>query len=51
MAIETLPEPSSIPLAAPPRFRLGFLTASPIIAVATACLAIIVVMAKFVSGI
>ncbi len=44
MAIETLPEPS-IPLTAPPRFSLGFLTASPIIAIATVCLAIVVLLA------
>ena len=44
MAIETLPEPS-IPLTAPPRPTLGFLTASPIIAVATLCLTIIVILA------
>ena len=34
MAIETLPEPS-IPITTPFRPRLGFLTATPIIAVAT----------------
>ena len=44
MAIETLPEPS-IPLTAPTRPTLGFLTASPIIAVATLCLTIIVILA------
>ena len=37
MAIETLPEPS-IAIAAPPRPRFGFLTATPIIATATFCL-------------
>ena len=37
MAIETLPEPS-IPITTPFRPRLGFLTATPIIAVATVCL-------------
>ena len=37
MAIETLPEPS-IAIAAPPRPRFGFLTATPIIAAATFCL-------------
>jgi peptide/nickel transport system permease protein len=37
MAIETLPEPS-ITIAAPPRPRFGFLTATPIIATATFCL-------------
>ena len=36
MAIETLPEPS-IPITTPFRPRLGFLTATPIIAVATIC--------------
>ena len=41
MAIETLPEPS-IAIAAPPRPRFGFLTATPIIATATFCLVIIV---------
>jgi peptide/nickel transport system permease protein len=44
MAIETLPEPS-IPITAPLRPRLGFLTSSPIIAVASVCLALIVAMA------
>jgi peptide/nickel transport system permease protein len=44
MAIETLPEPS-IPITAPLRARLGFLTSSPIIAVASVCLALIVAMA------
>ena len=44
MAIETLPEPS-IPLTAPPRPTLGFLTASPIIAIATLCLTVIVILA------
>src|ERR1700751_4108324 len=37
MAIETLPEPS-IAIAAPPRARFGFLTATPLIATATFCL-------------
>src|SRR5258708_35724353 len=41
MAIETLPEPS-IPITTPLRPRLGFLTSSPIIAVASVCLALIV---------
>ena len=41
MAIETLPEPS-IPITTPFRPRLGFLTATPIIAVATICLALII---------
>src|SRR6478672_10820706 len=44
MAIETLPEPS-IPITTPFRPRLGFLTASPIIAVATVCLALVIAMA------
>src|SRR5215475_9164292 len=44
MAIETLPEPS-IPITAPLRPRFGFLTATPIIAVATVCLVLIVAMA------
>src|SRR5215468_8452165 len=44
MAIETLPEPS-IPITTPLRPRLGFLTATPIVAVATVCLVLIVAMA------
>src|SRR6185503_7996249 len=44
MAIETLPEPS-IPITTPFRPRLGFLTATPIIATATVCLAVVVAMA------
>src|SRR5438552_6749959 len=44
MAIETLPEPS-IPITAPLRPRFGFLTASPIIAVPSVCLVLIVAMA------
>ena len=44
MAIETLPEPS-IPITAPLRPRFGFLTSTPIIAVATVCLLLIVAMA------
>jgi peptide/nickel transport system permease protein len=44
MAIETLPEPS-IPITAPLRPRLGFLTSSPIIAVASVCLALVVALA------
>ena len=40
MAVETLPEPSSLPIATPFRPGLGFLTATPIIAVATVCLAL-----------
>ncbi len=46
MAIETLPEPS-IPVTTPFRPKLGFLTATPIIAVATALLGLIVLMAIF----
>src|SRR5438552_12344084 len=44
MAIETLPEPS-IPITTPFRPRLGFLTATPIIATATIFLVLIVAMA------
>jgi peptide/nickel transport system permease protein len=44
MAIETLPE-SSIPITTPFRPRLGFLTATPIIATATICLLLIIAMA------
>jgi peptide/nickel transport system permease protein len=44
MAIETLPEPS-IPVTTPFRPRLGFLTSTPIIAVATVLLSLIVLMA------
>ena len=44
MAIETLPEPS-IPITTPFRPRLGFLTATPIIAAATICLLLIIAMA------
>jgi ABC-type dipeptide/oligopeptide/nickel transport systems, permease components len=43
MAIETLPEPS-IPITTPFRPRLGFLTATPIIAVATICLGLIILI-------
>src|SRR5215813_7902395 len=46
MAIETLPEPS-ITITAPLRPRFGFLTATPIIAIATVCLLLIVAMAIF----
>jgi len=46
MAIETLPE-SSIPVTRPFRVKLGFLTATPIIATATICLALIILMAIF----
>ena len=41
MAIETLPEPS-IPITKPFRPTLGFLAATPIIAVATVCLVLII---------
>jgi peptide/nickel transport system permease protein len=44
MAIETLPEPS-IPITTPLRARLGFLTATPIIAVASVSLALVVAIA------
>ena len=44
MAIDTLPEPS-IPVTTPFRPRLGFLTATPIIAVASVALALIIAMA------
>jgi peptide/nickel transport system permease protein len=44
MAIETLPEPS-IPVTTPFRPKLGFLTSTPIIAVATILLGLIVAMA------
>src|SRR5438552_3267959 len=44
MAIETLPEPS-IPITTPFRPRLGFLTATPIIATATIFLVLIIAMA------
>jgi peptide/nickel transport system permease protein len=43
MAIDTLPEPS-LPITTPLRPKLGFLTATPIIAVATALLVLIVAM-------
>lgn len=46
MAIETLPE-SSAPITRPFRVRFGFLTSTPIIAVATICLALIILMAIF----
>src|ERR1700742_1528170 len=41
MAIETIPE-ATVPIAAPLRPRFGFLTASPIIALATFCLLAII---------
>src|SRR6201990_1181119 len=44
MAIETLPDPS-IPITTPLRPRLGFLTARPIIAAASICLALIIALA------
>jgi peptide/nickel transport system permease protein len=44
MAIETLPEPS-IPVTSPFGARFGFLTATPIIAVATVCLVFIIALA------
>ena len=44
MAIETLPEPS-IPVTTPFRPGLGFLTATPIIAAATICLALVIASA------
>src|SRR4030081_428566 len=46
MAIETLPEPS-IPISTPFRPGLGFLTATPIIAAATICLALVIGSAIF----
>jgi peptide/nickel transport system permease protein len=46
MAIETLPQPS-IPITTPFRPKFGFLTATPIIAVATVCLSLIILMAIF----
>jgi peptide/nickel transport system permease protein len=46
MAIETLPE-SSIPVTRPFRVKFGFLTSTPIIAVATICLALVILMAIF----
>src|SRR6202789_2398196 len=44
MAIETLPEPS-IPITTPFRPKLGFLTATPIIAAAAICLALVIASA------
>src|SRR6202522_2566109 len=44
MAIETLPEPS-VPITTPFRPRLGFLTATPLIAAATICLALVIASA------
>src|SRR6202158_4916853 len=44
MAVETLPQPT-IPITTPWRPRLGFLTATPIIAAATICLALVILSA------
>src|SRR6201986_4127790 len=44
MAIEILPDPS-VTVAAPRRAGLGFLTATPIIAVATICLSLVILSA------
>src|ERR1700731_5293699 len=44
MAVETLPEPT-IPIATPFRPGLGFLTATPIIAAASICLALVIASA------
>ena len=46
MAIETLPE-ASLPVTRPFRVKFGFLTSTPIIAVATICLVLIILMATF----
>src|SRR5712671_6912565 len=46
MAIETVPQPS-IPIATPFRPGFGFLTATPIIAAATICLALVIASAIF----
>jgi peptide/nickel transport system permease protein len=46
MAIESLPEPS-MPITTPLRPRFGFLTSTPIIAVATVCLTLITAAAIF----
>src|ERR1700755_493917 len=46
MAIETLPQPS-LPTTTPSRPGLGFLTATPIIAAATICLALVIASAIF----
>ena len=46
MATKTLPEPS-IPITTPFRPKFGFLAATPIIAIATVCLSLIVLMAIF----
>src|SRR3979411_3501500 len=44
MAIDTLPQPS-LPVTTPFRPGLGFLTATPIIAAATICLALVILSA------
>ena len=44
MAIETLPEPS-LPITTPLRPRFGFLTSTPIIAIASICLGLIIALA------
>jgi len=49
MAIETVPEPS-IPITTPFRPGLGFLTATPIIAAATICLALVIASAILAPG-
>src|SRR5882757_1861059 len=46
MATKTLPEPS-IPITTPFRPKFGFLAATPIIAIATVCLSLIILMAIF----
>ncbi|MDH2380526.1 ABC transporter permease [Bradyrhizobium sp. CER78] len=46
MAIDTLPE-STLPVTRPFRVKFGFLTSTPIIAVATICLVLIILMAIF----
>ncbi|KTT68203.1 peptide ABC transporter permease, partial [Pseudomonas oryzihabitans] len=46
MAIETLPE-ASLTVTRPFRVKFGFLTSTPIIAVATICLVLIILMAIF----
>ena len=43
MSVDTLPQ-SSIPITSPLRPRFGFLTSTPIIATATVCLALVVVI-------
>src|SRR5579862_1953797 len=46
MAIDTIPE-STLPVTRPFRMKFGFLTATPIIAVTTICLVLIILMAIF----